>query len=39
MPQIYISKEIYDNIVKLGKEPAEYIAEATKEKLSKEVKK
>ena len=33
MPTIYIAKEIYDELVKLGEEPSLWVSEAAKEKL------
>ncbi len=33
MPVIYISKELYDELVKLGEDPGRFAAEAIKERL------
>jgi len=38
MPSINLAKKTYDKLILLGKDPADFANEATKEKLDKDVK-
>ena len=35
MPTIYLSKELYDKMIKLGKEPSQFVNTVTEEALKK----